>query len=157
MTFVLTPEMQLSTALNYSIQHLRLMNCTNFTACVLKPYIHPMITTDIYNVISWYTHTHTHTHLYIYIYIYCVFTALLSCFYMIQNVDKIPYITLPPMLQQTLALKCFIPTSHNQKLNMPPTKDNLPNTLHFGAFGKSTIYCKGWCQLRKNISIIHKK
>jgi hypothetical protein len=106
--------------------------------------MHILYLPDIYT----HTHTHTHTHIYIYIYtyipVYSVFTALLPYFYMIQNTDKIPHIILPPMLQLTLALKCFLPMSHNQKLNVPSTADNLPNALHFGAFGRSTVYCKGW-------------
>jgi len=125
--------MQLSAAVNYSVQHSRLENFTNFTARVLKTYIHPTITTDIFTVI----------------YIYNVFTALLPGFYTIQNTDKIPHIILPPTLQLTLALKCFLSTPCNQKLNMPTTADNLPNPLHFGAFGKSTVYCKGWMSAQK--------
>ena len=49
--------MQLSAAVNYSVQHSKLVNFTNFTACVLKTYIHPIFTTDTFTV------------LYIYIYI----------------------------------------------------------------------------------------
>jgi len=132
--------MQLSAAVNYSVQHSRLVNFNNFTACVLKTYIHPTITTDKFTVI-------------LYIYIYIVFTALLTCFYMIQNTDKIPHIILPPTLELTLALKCFLPMPCNQKLNMPSTADNLPYTLHFGAFGKSTVYCKGWMSAQKKILV----
>ena len=93
--------MQLSAAVNYSVQQSRLVNFTNFTACVLKTYIHPTITTDTLTVIYIYIHTC------VCINIYSVFTAILTCFYMIQNTDKIPHIILPPMLELTLALKCF--------------------------------------------------
>jgi len=43
--------MQLSAVVNYSVQHSRLVNFTSFTVCVLKTYIHPVITTDTFTVI----------------------------------------------------------------------------------------------------------